>query len=109
MSCTFPAAIIRLRRGVGAVIFTLMIFGSGGCVSNLWRTNNFSDEKLYPTPDAAAATADESRILAFLPTIGFKRDTPPTGGQPVTEAVFMRSDSDHFHQTVTVRMLGRID
>jgi hypothetical protein len=80
-----------------------------GCIANPWRTSNFADERLYPTTAPDDAAVDENRILAFLPTIGFKRDTPPNGGQPVTEAVFIRSDNDHFHQTVTVKMLGRID
>jgi hypothetical protein len=91
------------------ILLLAIALSAGGCIANAWRTSSFSDERLYPTTAPDDAAADENRILAFLPTIGFKRDTPPAGGQPVTEAVFIRSDSDHFHQTVTVRLLGRID
>jgi len=76
---------------------------------NPWHTETYFDELTYPASNAAAAIQDEKHIIAFIPTIGFRRDDPVGSGPPKTEAVFIRSDNDHFHITVTVRTLARID
>lgn len=76
---------------------------------NAWHTESYFDQLSYPTTDAASAVRDEKRIIELVPTIGFKRNDVANSDMPKTEAVFIRSDSDHFHITVTVRCLARID
>lgn len=96
----------RLIHGAALVAVVLT---ADGCLFNPWHTESYFDELTYPAPNAATAIQDEKRIIAFIPTIGFKRDDPVGPGPPKTEAVFIRSDNDHFHVTVTVRTLARID
>jgi hypothetical protein len=79
-----------------------------GCVLNSWHTETFFDELTYPAADAAAAVKDEKLIIGFIPSLGFKRDEH-AAGRPETEAMFIRSDTDHFHITITVRSLARVD
>jgi hypothetical protein len=96
-------------RTLLAIVIPFSLIGAGGCVLNNWHEETYFDEHAYPSADAASAVEDENRIIGFIPSLGFKRDDHPTAGTPATEAVFIRSDNDHFHITITVRALARID
>ena len=96
-------------RTANAIAAVITLLGSGGCfLTNNWHTESFSDQHTFPATDAAIAVRDENRIIGLLPSLGFKRDDH-SSGMPTTEAVFIRSDTDHFHITVTVRTLARLD
>jgi hypothetical protein len=97
-----------MRIGVQSLALLLAIC-CGGCFANMWHEETYRDQHTFPAADAAAAVKDENRIIGFIPSIVFKRDENSIAGMPETEAVFIRSDNDHFHITVTVRSLVRID
>jgi len=96
-------------RTLLAIVVPLALMSDSGCILNAWHEETFSDEHAYPSTDGASAIQDENRIIDFIPSLGFKRDDHPAAGTPDTEAVFIRSDNDHFHITITVRALARID
>ena len=97
-------------RSITSILLIYAIAGSGGCMPlNGWHEESYFDQRAYSAEDASSAVRDENRILTFLPSIGFKSAGPPVCGAPEIEAVFIRSDNDHFHITVTVRSLVRID
>lgn len=88
---------------------SILTLACGGCLANSWNLESYLDEHSFPAADAAAAVRDERRIIGFLPSLGFKRTDCPAERMPETEAVFIRSDNDHFHITITVRCLARLD
>jgi hypothetical protein len=91
------------------ILTLLLTLASGGCLTNSWHLESYLDEHSFPAADAAAAVRDERRIIGFLPSLGLKPTDPPAASMPETEAVFIRSDNDHFHITITVRCLARLD
>ena len=99
----------RAMRTVPSTLILLLPLACGGCLTNSWHLESYFDEHSFPAADAAAAVRDERRIIGFLPSLGVKPVDHPPAGSLETEAVFIRSDNDHFHITITVRCLARLD
>ena len=96
-------------RTLPGILTSVLMLACGGCQTNSWHLESYLDEHSFPAADAAGAIRDERRIIGFLPSLGLKPADHPPAGMPQTEAVFIRSDNDHFHITITVRCLARLD
>ena len=96
-------------RAAIIIFAAVVLFSCGGCLTNRWHMESYFDEHAFPVADAAAAEKDEARIIGFMPSLGFKQVEHLASDVPQTEAVFIRNEKDHFHITVTVRSLVRVD
>jgi hypothetical protein len=96
-------------RTITITFAIVALLGNVGCLSNRWNTESYFDEHTFAAADAATAQKDANRIIGFIPTLGFKQEEPLRDSTPQTEAVFIRHDNDHFHITIRVRSLLRLD